>query len=154
MPKYHQISMAQIMKVDFVNLSSLLCQTPFYTQIRAWEPCGVINSLIGDRGECLPVIETTGENLDGNRSGNRESTGISKRESGISTGISKRESRNDRGESNTVIETTGENLNGNRESKTGIERPIKTSKSLVFSQKSWAKTHQNRSKSMVFSQKS
>ena len=30
------------MKVDFVNLSSLLCQTPFYTQIRAWEPCARI----------------------------------------------------------------------------------------------------------------
>ena len=72
------------------------------------------------------VIEkTTGENLNGNRSGNRESkTGIGNRE----TGIEKRESRiengnrgNDRGESKTVIETTGENLNGNRESKTGIE---------------------------------
>ena len=38
-PKYHHISMHENSKVDFVNVSSLLCPTPFYTQIRAQELC-------------------------------------------------------------------------------------------------------------------
>ena len=39
MPKYHHMSMPASVKVDSVNLSSLLCQTPLYTQIRVWELC-------------------------------------------------------------------------------------------------------------------
>ena len=70
---------------------------------------GFWSKVIGKRQQ-NPVIETTGENVHGNRSGNRKLLGISKRESGIEAGISTRESRNDRGESKMVIETTGENL--------------------------------------------
>ena len=64
-----------------------------------------------DRGESPAGIERTGENLNGNRSGNRESrTGIGNRETGIEnreTGIEKRETG--------IEERSGENLQ--RESK-------------------------------------